>query len=153
MFPTGTNPSKVNNGNTRTVFEICSKLTRKTPTQNHWLRYRLSFFISKNQQYYFSGIPQFCQSYCSPVKSNDNKKPHCAYKTKAYGLYVNSLYAPLHWGAILMHKFISKNIIEWLLLNFFYGECELPVLMLWLGNNREIRFYYCNPLTTNVPII
>ena len=152
MFPTGTNPSKVNNGNTRTVFEIFSKLTRKTPAQNNWLRYRLPFFISKINSITFQEFHNFA-SYCSHVKSNDNKKPHCAYKTKAYGLYVNSLYAPLHWGAILMHKFISKNIIEWLLLNFFYGECELPVLMLWLGNNREIRFYYCNPLTTNVPII
>ena len=36
---------KVNNRNTRTMCEICSKLTIKTPEQRHW--HRFSVFIVK----------------------------------------------------------------------------------------------------------
>ena len=37
-YPTGNYMFKVNNRNTRTRYEICSKLTIKTPEQRHWRR-------------------------------------------------------------------------------------------------------------------
>ena len=38
MFPAANYLFKVNNGNTRIVFEICSKLTTKTPERCHACR-------------------------------------------------------------------------------------------------------------------
>ena len=38
MFPAGNYMFKVNNRDTRTRFEICSKLTMKTPERRHWRR-------------------------------------------------------------------------------------------------------------------
>ena len=38
MFPAGNYMFKVNNTDTRTRFEICSKLTMKTPERRHWRR-------------------------------------------------------------------------------------------------------------------
>ena len=38
-FPAGIYLFEVNNGNTRTMCEICSKLTIKTPEQYQWSRY------------------------------------------------------------------------------------------------------------------
>ena len=38
IFPTGIYLFKVNNRNTRTRYEICSKLTVKTPERRQWLR-------------------------------------------------------------------------------------------------------------------
>ena len=40
-FPSGIYLLKVNNGNTRTRCEICSKLTIKTPEQRQWRRSRV----------------------------------------------------------------------------------------------------------------
>ena len=37
-FPAGNNMFKINNRNTRTRCEICSKLTIKTPERRHWHR-------------------------------------------------------------------------------------------------------------------
>ena len=37
--PVGIYMLKVNNGNTRTRCEICSKLTIKTPERRHWRRF------------------------------------------------------------------------------------------------------------------
>ena len=36
LFPTGTYLCKANNGSTRTICEISSELTSKTPEQHHW---------------------------------------------------------------------------------------------------------------------
>ena len=37
-FSTGIYSVKANNGNTFTMYEICSKLTIRTPEENHWHR-------------------------------------------------------------------------------------------------------------------
>ena len=37
IYPAGIYLLKVNNRNTRTRFEICSKLTIKTPERRHWV--------------------------------------------------------------------------------------------------------------------
>ena len=37
-YPAGMYPLKVNNRNTRTRCEICSKITTNTPGQRHWCR-------------------------------------------------------------------------------------------------------------------
>ena len=59
----------------------------------------------------------FCKSELSNVKSYNTKMSHCANKTIAYSFHV-----PLHWGAILMHGCVLRNITEWLFLNLYYGE-------------------------------
>ena len=44
-FPAGIYMFKVNNRNTRTRYEICSKLTIKTPERRHWRRSGV-FFVN-----------------------------------------------------------------------------------------------------------
>ena len=41
-----------------------------------------------------------------------------------------SLHASLHWKAILTHDCILGRFTEWLVLNLYYGECELASPML-----------------------
>ena len=71
------------------------------------------------------------------VKTKDTKKSYCDHKAIACSLYV-----PYHWGAILKRDCILRNTTECLFLNLCYGECELGLLRLVLGHNREKRFYY-----------
>ena len=42
-YPAGNYMLKVNNRNTKTRCEICSKLTIKTPEQCHWRPHRIIF--------------------------------------------------------------------------------------------------------------
>ena len=43
MYPAGNYMLKVNNRNTRTMCEICSKLTLKTPERRGYVRYNIKF--------------------------------------------------------------------------------------------------------------
>ena len=50
-FPVGICLLKVNNSNTRTRCETCSKLKTKTPEQRHYFEYCLAFIISPKSGY------------------------------------------------------------------------------------------------------
>ena len=54
---------KVNNGNTRTICEICSKLTIKTPARHHWRQ--ICNFIKKE-----TPTQLFSCEFCETVKNS-----------------------------------------------------------------------------------
>ena len=67
-FPAGIYLLKVNNGNTRTICEICSKLTIKTPEQRQSRRYGV-FMLTLGRFHNIGGIAKWYGKKTEPIFS------------------------------------------------------------------------------------
>ena len=79
-FPDGIYLLKVNNRNTRTRCEICSKLRIKTPERRHWRRHVIASWIKKRKIFcprFFYTFPQQLKKeafvlFCPTMKTTRN---------------------------------------------------------------------------------
>ena len=102
QYPAGIYLLKVDNKNTRTRCEICSKLTIKTPEQLHWSRSDSSVSIINFEHVIAGWLKVFTLvlNFFLWRRQNENKKFHLSNKAKIYekpGYYTVIIFLFMEW--------------------------------------------------------
>ena len=128
LYSAGSYMFKVNNRNTRTRYEICSKLTIKTPERHHWIYFRTCSNVSI---IIFDQVNAVCLS-------SDLVKKGNRFRQKIWTMLKN-------YGITKLMSWIC-SILTVKTLESSFGDLRMYLLLLWThlfhhSNTCVVEFY------------